>query len=119
MSGAPATSIGPIELRRRIEAGEAIGLLDVREPIERAFCAIPAGPGVADLFIPLREIPGRVEEIAATAAARPVVVYCHHGVRSELARRWLAERGVGGLLNLEGGIDAYSLEADASVRRYG
>ncbi|GIW86272.1 MAG: sulfurtransferase [Isosphaeraceae bacterium] len=113
-----SSTIAPVELRRRIDSGEAIGLLDVREPIERAFCAIPAPAPVLDLFIPLPEVPARVDEIATAARTRTLVVYCHHGLRSERVRQWLAERGVGGLLNLHGGIDAYSVEADPDIPRY-
>ncbi len=114
MSGpAASTSISPVELRRRLDAGEQLTLLDVREPAERQFCSIPHS---ADLFIPIREIPTRLDEIAA--APPPLVVYCHHGVRSEMARRWLAERGLSEIFNLDGGIDAYSHEADPSIPHY-
>ena len=47
----------------------------------------------------------------------PVVVYCHHGVRSEQARRILAERGFT-VSHLAGGIDAYAREVDSSLPRY-
>jgi rhodanese-related sulfurtransferase len=125
MTGPPGESIAPADLRRRLQSAEPPALLDVREPPERALCAIPIpGPPSAirdlqfDIFIPLRQIPAHVDRIAALAASRTVVLYCHHGVRSELARRWLADRGVPNLLNLDGGIDAYSLEADPSIPRY-
>ena len=43
-------------------------------------------------------------------ARGPLVVYCHHGVRSRAVAEWLAERGLTGILNLQGGIDAWSRE---------
>lgn len=112
--------LGPAELRSRLSAGGPLTLLDVREPAERAFCAIPAPAGVRDLHVPMSEIPASLDAIraAASAAGGPLVVYCHHGVRSLMAGRWLAARGLGGIFNLDGGIDAYSLEADPDVPRY-
>jgi rhodanese-related sulfurtransferase len=62
------------------------------------------------------EISQRWRELAAIGA--PLVVYCHHGVRSKTVQLWLAERGVSGLLNLQGGIDAWSVQVDRDVPRY-
>jgi rhodanese-related sulfurtransferase len=66
----------------------------------------------------MREIPARLDDIRGALARGPLVVYCHHGIRSRNVAEWLAERGLIGILNLTGGIDAWSLEADPSVRRY-
>ncbi len=106
------------ELKRRFEEGGPLALLDVRESDERAYCAIPSPAIVTDLHIPIAEIPLRLDEIRDAARTGPLVVYCHHGVRSMMAARWLAARGVPNLHNLDGGIDAYSLEVDPDVPRY-
>jgi rhodanese-related sulfurtransferase len=109
--------IAPEALVARMASGEPIALLDVREPFERDLATIPPGRAV-ELAIPMGEIPARIDEVARVAEERPTVVYCHHGQRSMVVARWLAARGVGGLLNLEGGIDAWSTDADPSTPRY-
>lgn len=101
----------------RIAAGEPLALLDVREPFERDLATIPSGTAV-ELEIPMGEIPARIDEVARVAERIPTVVYCHHGQRSMVVARWLAARGVGNLLNLDGGIDAWSTDADPSTPRY-
>jgi len=113
----------PIELTApavadRLRAGEPITLLDVREPAERAFAAIPAPASVGDLFIPMAEIPSRIPEIREALAHGPLIVYCHHGVRSMMVAQWLASQGLTGAINLAGGIDAWSVEVEPSVPRY-
>ncbi|MDB5350216.1 MAG: Rhodanese-related sulfurtransferase [Planctomycetota bacterium] len=110
------SEIAPSELKRRMDSGDRFALLDVREDFERDYCSIVAPPGVDDYHIRMDEIPARFEEIASIAG--PVVVYCHHGVRSRMVQLWLAQRGVSGVLNLDGGIDAWSLQADRTVPRY-
>ena len=64
------------------------------------------------------QLSARCEEIHTAAGTTPLVVYCHHGVRSMTVATWLAGRGVRGVLNLRGGIDAWSVEVDPAVRRY-
>jgi rhodanese-related sulfurtransferase len=108
----------PGDLRTRLEAGEPLTLLDVREPNERSFCAISVPPTAGDLFIPLRTIPNQIDVIQQALRRGPLVVYCHHGVRSRNVAQWLADRGLSGILNLSGGIDAWSREADPAVPRY-
>lgn len=106
------------ELKARFDQGETLVLLDVREPIERTFCAIPAPSTVQDLHMPMRTLPERLEEIQAIQGGSPLVVYCHHGVRSLQVAGWLAQQGLAGLVNLEGGIDAWSTAVDPSLPRY-
>lgn len=109
-------TIRPRELNEKLAAREPLVLLDVREEHERQWCVIGSPGGVVDLHIPMAQIPSRIAELAGERG--PIVVYCHHGVRSMVVARWLAGRGVAGLLNLEGGIDAWSSEVDPSVPRY-
>jgi len=109
----PATS-----LKTWLDRGESLVLLDVREDFEREHARIAPPEGVADLHVPLGEIPTRVDQIADLARGRSLVVYCHHGQRSMVAATWLARQGVANIHNLDGGIDAWSIRVDRSVRRY-
>ncbi len=87
-------------------------LLDVREPFEFDLARIKQARS-----IPLGELQDRLEEIA-DFRVRPVVVMCHHGPRGYRAIDYLRAQGFKRLLNLAGGIDAWSREVDASVPRY-
>ena len=102
-------------LRERLDAGEALTLLDVREPRERAFCAIAVPPTAGDLHIPMRQIPAHLDELQA--AARPRSARDLLSSRRPLdGRRGMAgRRGLAGILNLHGGIDAWSTEVDPTV----
>lgn len=110
--------ITAVELKARLDRGEAIAVLDVREPVERDYCSIALPPTAHDLFVPLGDLPSRLEEIRGVTGVSILVVYCHLGVRSMRAAGWLAHHGVTGLTNLEGGIDAWSADVDPEVRRY-
>ncbi|MCP5266375.1 MAG: sulfurtransferase [Burkholderiaceae bacterium] len=85
-------------------------LLDVREPWEFETCRIPGS-----VHIPMREVPARYHEIDP---GRTVVVVCHHGVRSMQVAMFLAYQGFEQVVNLHGGIDAWSRQVDASVPTY-
>ena len=103
--------ITPTALHARLAAGEDIQLIDVREETESDYCRI-----AGSVLIPLGEVPRRAAEIRADG---PVVLICHHGVRSAQALGYLQHRlGRENLLNLRGGIDAWSQEVDASVAIY-
>jgi rhodanese-related sulfurtransferase len=117
----PIPNTRPADLLRRLRAGERTILLDVREADERAFCRIAAPPGLADLHFPLSTLTAhaaQLDEALGPEPRPPIVVYCHHGVRSMMVASWLTRRGHSGIENLDGGIDAWSVEADPSVRRY-
>lgn len=85
-------------------------LLDVREDEEVAFNHIPGYT-----HIPMNLIPLRQNELPDD---RPIVLYCHHGIRSQHAAMYLANAGFDQLYNLKGGIDAWSIEVDPTVPRY-
>jgi rhodanese-related sulfurtransferase len=110
--------IDPRTLSDRLANRESLLLLDVREPFERAIATISVTPDAFELAIPMREIHDRLDEIRNAAEGREIIVYCHHGQRSLIASRWLAIRGVEGLHNLEGGIDAWSTTVDLTTPRY-
>jgi adenylyltransferase/sulfurtransferase len=99
------------ELHDKLEAGEAVALLDVREPHEHEVCHLEGAT-----LVPLRHVASRAVGIPRD---RPVVVYCHFGSRSEGAVRQLqAEFGFTNLYNLQGGIDAWAREIDEEMERY-
>jgi rhodanese-related sulfurtransferase len=106
------------DLKRRLERGEPVAVLDVREDDERAFCAIPLPPTAAGLHIPMGRVSSELAEIRRAAEAAPLVVYCHLGVRSLAVARWLAAQGLNRVHNLDGGIDAWSTTIDPGVPRY-
>jgi rhodanese-related sulfurtransferase len=106
------------ELKQRLERGERLTLVDVREEDERTFAAIAVPPTAADLHVPMAQVAARFNDLSDAAQEAPLVVYCHLGVRSMAVASWLASQGLAGVANLEGGIDAWSIEADPRVRRY-
>lgn len=85
-------------------------LLDVREDNEIALCALPKHQ-----HIPMNLIPIRYNELADDV---PIVVYCHHGVRSLNVARYLEHVGFEQLYNLHGGIDAWAQLIDPTMLRY-
>jgi adenylyltransferase/sulfurtransferase len=88
---------------------ERVQRLDVREPWEYELARLPGA-----ILIPLGELADRVGELDQS---RPVVAYCHHGVRSLYALQILSDAGFPELTHLSGGIDAYS-RLDPSIPRY-
>ena len=100
------------ELKARLDAGERIHLLDVRNDDERAFCRVEPSQ-----FIPLHELILRVEEVEPPSGAA-VVVYCHHGVRSLRGAIVLMQAGMENVASLAGGIEAWSVLVDPTVNRY-
>lgn len=86
-------------------------IVDIREPYEHAIAPFPNA-----VLIPMREVMDRRELFDP---ARVTVVLCHGGVRSAAVIRTLQESGhTGPLLNLKGGIDAWSNEVDPTVAKY-
>jgi rhodanese-related sulfurtransferase len=100
------------ELKQKLDAGEPVYLVDVRNSDEHAYCRLPDS-----LLVPLPELPGRVEEVQPPADAL-VVVYCHHGVRSLRGAAILTAAGHERVASLSGGIDAWSQLIDPAVPRY-
>ena len=95
---------------RRGLAGDEPQYLDVRERWEFAHCRIEGS-----VNIPLGELTGRYEEIDGE---RPIVCICHHGIRSLQAAWFLEHAGCIDVVNLAGGIDAWSRQVDASIPTY-
>ncbi|MBF9239148.1 rhodanese [Hymenobacter sp. BT683] len=103
--------ISPEELHRRLQAGDDLQLVDVRQPEEFDYCHLPGS-----LLLPLDEMPRRAAEIRPDG---PVVLICHHGVRSAHALGYLRHRlGRTNLLNLRGGVAAWAEQVDPAFPRY-
>jgi rhodanese-related sulfurtransferase len=101
----------PEALQSALDAGENRVLLDVREPHEIAFVALP---GIVQ--IPLGELAARAERELDPDAH--IVCICHHGIRSMQAAMFLMSRDFERVQNLAGGMDAWSLRVDPSLPRY-
>lgn len=90
-------------------------LLDVREPWECERASV-AQDGSFDLIaLPMSEI---AQGADAIDRGRPVACLCHHGARSQRVAAYLAASGFATVVNVAGGIDAWSVEADPRVPRY-
>lgn len=113
-AGNPAAAIEdilPIDLKRRIDLGQNLQVIDVREPHEFAIARLPN-----TTLIPLAQVTQRVAELDPT---RDAVIHCKGGVRSAQAISALRQAGYPGrLLNLKGGILAWSADVDPSVPKY-
>ena len=66
----------------------------------------------------MRTVPGELQRLDTLAEETPLVVFCHHGVRSLNVVHWLREQGVAACQSMAGGIDRWSLEIDPGVPRY-
>lgn len=106
------TRITPRAAKKRLERGEKIFILDVREPIEYQMSHLPE-----TTLIPMGTLPSRISEIT-THREQEVVVLCHHGIRSQMVSGWLRRQGFKKVKNLEGGIDRWAAEADPTIPRY-
>lgn len=102
-------SITVSELKSRLDAGTRPVLLDVRELWEYEAARIEGST-----LVPMREMETRFGELDPSAET---VVICHHGTRSAFVTQLLDRAGFDNVLNLEGGVDAYS-QVDATVPRY-
>ncbi len=102
--------IGPVELKRRIDGGEELVLLDVRQEPERLIARIEGS-----LPIPLAELPRRTGEIDG---GKEIVCICRNGVRSLRAAFFLSCAGFPRTANLEGGVHAWSDDIDRSMPKY-
>jgi rhodanese-related sulfurtransferase len=109
--------IHPSDLAAWLEKMKALGqpvVLDVREPHEvQTACIKPEGFKL--VHIPMGVIPPRLNELDP---AQPVACLCHHGARSMRVAAFLENRGFTHVVNITGGINAWSSQVDPSVPRY-
>ena len=104
--------ITPVQLAEWLQDASrpAPFLLDVREPSEFAYCAIPGS-----VPMPMASVPARAQELPDDV---DIVVICHHGARSMQVAAFLAARGFAHVANVAGGINAWSAELDPSIPLY-
>ena len=102
--------IQPITLNERLEKGDDICLIDVRDDWEYSLTSIKGSN-----HIPLNELVDRVQEIMFE---EEIVVYWHHGERAFLGAQILIESGFKKVYHLTGGIDAWSQVVDPKIPRY-
>lgn len=110
--GMTVPEIAPTELKARMDAGDDLLLVDVREPYEAKIADLP---DVGQLRIPTGEFADRFAEIDAD---REVVVYCRSGSRSAWAATVLTASGYDRVLNLTGGVLGWRAEVDPSLAAY-
>ena len=111
-TSAPASTvpeITPRELKARLDRGDNLFILDVREPHEYQIC------NIGGYLIPLGDLSKRVSELDSS---REIVAHCRSGKRSAEASEFLRQSGFRKVLNLKGGILAWSDEVDPSVPKY-
>ena len=106
-NGIPQLSVK--ELKQRLDAGEDLFILDVREPHEYQIA------NIGGKLIPLNDVPQRLAEIDRE---REVIVQCKSGGRSQRVAEFLQQSGYPRVVNLAGGILAWSAEIDPSVQKY-
>lgn len=104
------TELPASTLKQRLEAGEPLLVLDVREPWEYAIAHLEGS-----LNIPLNEIPRRLKELDAES---DIIVMCKVGGRSRRAAEFLSAQGFDRVSNLSGGIDAWTRDIDPSLPSY-
>jgi adenylyltransferase/sulfurtransferase len=102
--------ITPAEAKGKLERGDGVLLVDVREPWEFEICRIEGAK-----LIPMGTVPANLQ---ALDTDDDVICYCHHGMRSLDVAVWLRSQGVERAKSLAGGIDRWSAEIDPAVPRY-
>jgi adenylyltransferase/sulfurtransferase len=106
-AGVPETQVE--ELKRRLDAGDDVFVLDVREPHEYQICHING------YLIPLGDLPKRVHELDSS---RDIVVHCRSGQRSAKAVEFLRQAGFKKVSNLAGGVLAWADRVDPKMPKY-
>jgi sulfur-carrier protein adenylyltransferase/sulfurtransferase len=106
-NGIPQMSV--LELKQRLDAGENLMILDVREPFEYQIA------NIGGTLIPQNEVPRRLSEIDRN---REIIVQCRSGARSQRIAEFLAQQGYPNVKNLAGGILAWADQIDPKIQKY-
>jgi adenylyltransferase/sulfurtransferase len=102
--------VAPAEVKARLDKGDGIVLLDVREDDEVAMASLNGA-----LHIPLGDVPYRLAEIPKE---KDLIVFCHHGNRSLMGAYQLKRKGFPRVFSMAGGIDLWSQQVDPDVPQY-
>lgn len=108
----PKWEVHPNEVQKLKNSEAEILILDVRQQKEWDHARIEGA-----MLIPLDQLPQRLAELEKWRGKR-IVVHCHHGARSLRATAWLRQAGFEQTHSMAGGIDAWSVLVDSSVRQY-
>jgi adenylyltransferase/sulfurtransferase len=103
-------TISPKELKARLDKGDNLVLLDVREQWEYDLAKL-----AGSILVPLGTLP---QSLAKLEREAEIIAICHHGMRSADATNFLLQQGFASVKNLVGGIDAWSVQVDGTVPRY-
>jgi adenylyltransferase/sulfurtransferase len=102
--------IEPADLKQRLETGNEVVLIDVRDPVEQQVAALPGA-----LLIPLERLGQRMKELDPQ---REYVLFCRTGVRSARGVRQMAAAGFTKVKNLRGGLNAWADQVDPTMLKY-
>ncbi|MEO6308605.1 MAG: rhodanese-like domain-containing protein [Nitrospiraceae bacterium] len=102
--------ISPKELKSRLDKGDQLVLVDVREEWEYSLAKLEGS-----ILIPLGTLP---QSLARLTRDSEIIAICHHGMRSADATNFLLQQGFSNVKNLVGGIDAWSIQVDGAIPRY-
>ena len=103
--------ISPAELKARLDRGDPFRLIDVREADEWAVAKLPTAQ-----LLPMSQF--EQHGLEQLAPEDDIVLYCHHGVRSGRVQSYLKAKGFSNVKNLTGGIDAWAVQIDPTMKRY-
>ena len=104
--------ITPEEVKARLDAGDPLHLIDVREEQELAVCSLEGAEHIPmmSLFLGMKK--------TAAAQDASIVVVCHHGIRSLEATQFLKMQGFEDVKSMAGGVEAWAQRVDPSMPRY-
>ena len=103
-------AISPKELKARLDKGDKLVLMDVREDWEYSLAKLEGS-----ILIPLGTLPQSQAQLNRDSE---IIAICHHGMRSADATNFLLQQGFQNVKNLVGGIDAWSTQIDGTISRY-
>ena len=98
------------ELKGKLDQGEPIQLIDVREPMEHQIVYIEQAQ-----LIPMNDLPQHIEQLDPN---HEIILHCHHGIRSMQVAYYLYQNGFQNVKSLTGGIDQWAIEIDPTLNRY-
>jgi sulfur-carrier protein adenylyltransferase/sulfurtransferase len=103
-------TLTPLEIRDALATRRDLVLVDVREPAEHAIAAIAGAR-----LVPLHTLP---QHVHALPRDHEIVLYCHHGVRSDMAGQFLVAHGFPRVSHMQGGINRWSEDVDHTIAKY-
>lgn len=103
-------TISPETLKQRLDNGDPLVLIDVREDWEYQTCHIEGSR-----HVPMSQVMGQLDSLDKAAET---VFICHHGMRSQQVAQYLETQGFSRVYNLEGGIDQWAKTVDPDMEQY-